>query len=397
MQETVNKVPKMKNTSSKKTIKVLSLLSAVLVTFILFSYYLVEGHGIFISLASSLLVALLAYGFVLICLQQLLGQNVKELKAPGSFTSNKNNRISLVNAPDDIESLKKLTDYVVLDTETTGLSPEKDQMVEIGIITVKNGEITNEYTSLIKPTIPISSEATAINGISESDLRDAPQLEDVIPDVVSRIKNQIVVGHNVTFDLAFVSRAISDHTEIASISYIDTVKVARNCIPGKSYRLQSLANRLCLDTGNAHRALDDAKTANNLLQYCIRKMTTDEKEFTHQERERKKSQKAAIAKEFAWSPIFDKNFAFTGDFFLDRDYLEGLLKDVGANLREKVNTKTVYLVVGDISHLPEWAVARKLGKANELIAEGQNITKLTESEYIALIEQTRTLKQKNRE
>ena len=206
MQETVNKVPKMKNTSSKKTIKVLSLLSAVLVTFILFSYYLVEGHGIFISLASSLLVALLAYGFVLICLQQLLGQNVKELKAPGSFTSNKNNRISLVNAPDDIESLKKLTDYVVLDTETTGLSPEKDQMVEIGIITVKNGEITNEYTSLIKPTIPISSEATAINGISESDLRDAPQLEDVIPDVVSRIKNQIVVGHNVTFDLAFVSR-----------------------------------------------------------------------------------------------------------------------------------------------------------------------------------------------
>ena len=141
MQETVNKVPKMKNTSSKKTIKVLSLLSAVLVTFILFSYYLVEGHGIFISLASSLLVALLAYGFVLICLQQLLGQNVKELKAPGSFTSNKNNRISLVNAPDDIESLKKLTDYVVLDTETTGLSPEKDQMVEIGIITVKNGEI----------------------------------------------------------------------------------------------------------------------------------------------------------------------------------------------------------------------------------------------------------------
>ena len=110
----------------------------------------------------------------------------------------------------------------------------------------------------------------------------------------------------------------------------------------------------------------------------------------------KKSQKAAIAKEFAWSPIFDKNFAFTGDFFLDRDYLEGLLKDVGANLREKVNTKTVYLVVGDISHLPEWAVARKLGKANELIAEGQNITKLTESEYIALIEQTRALKQKNR-
>lgn len=166
MPEVVNKVLKMKNPSSKKAIKVLSLLSAVLVTFILFSYYLVEGHGIFISLASSLLVALLVYGFVLICLQQLLGQNGKEFKAPGSFTSNKNNRISLVNAPDDIESLKKLTDYVVLDTETTGLSPEKDQVVEIGIITVKNGEITNEYTSLIKPTIPISSEATELRNTS---------------------------------------------------------------------------------------------------------------------------------------------------------------------------------------------------------------------------------------
>lgn len=83
MPEVVNKVLKMKNPSSKKAIKVLSLLSAVLVTFILFSYYLVEGHGIFISLASSLLVALLVYGFVLICLQQLLGQNGKEFKAPG--------------------------------------------------------------------------------------------------------------------------------------------------------------------------------------------------------------------------------------------------------------------------------------------------------------------------
>ena len=228
MPEVVNKVLKMKNPSSKKAIKVLSLLSAVLVTFILFSYYLVEGHGIFISLASSLLVALLVYGFVLICLQQLLGQNGKEFKAPGSFTSNKNNRISLVNAPDDIESLKKLTDYVVLDTETTGLSPEKDQVVEIGIITVKNGEIINEYTSLIKPTIPISSEATAINGISESDLRDAPQLEDIIPDVVSRIKNQIVVGHNVTFDLAFVSRAISDHITKDKDKATSTIHIDKN-------------------------------------------------------------------------------------------------------------------------------------------------------------------------
>ena len=105
----------MKNTSSKKTIKVLSLLSAVLVTFILFSYYLVEGHGIFISLASSLLVALLAYGFVLICLQQLLGQNGKEFKAPGSFTSNKNNRISSVVQKEGRRNVIRRTKFYNLD------------------------------------------------------------------------------------------------------------------------------------------------------------------------------------------------------------------------------------------------------------------------------------------
>ena len=116
-------------------------------------------------------------------------------------------------------------------------------------------------------------------------------------------------------------------------------------------------------------------------------------DFEKYDKARKAHQKEVRAAEFAWSPLYDKNFVFTGDFSDDRDQLEDLLESVGANLREKVNTKTVYLIVGDTSHLPEWAIERKYSKAQALIESGQHITILNEQQYKNLINDTVSLKQ----
>ncbi|WP_294759221.1 exonuclease domain-containing protein [uncultured Gemmiger sp.] len=327
----------------------------------------------------------IAYIFILAFFQTVLSM------LQSALTKN-NLPAILVPHPDSLQDLENLTDYIVLDTETTGLSPKKDQLIEIGILTIKDGKIVEEYTTLIQPTIPVPKSSTNVNGITQAALLKAPPLEDVVPEIAARIKGQVIVGHNVRFDLAFVSRALVTHPEISTLPYIDTLNIARRCISYKSYSLQNLSMRLCLDSGNKHRALDDAKTTYQLLQYCIKKLSTDNVEFRRQERERRKAQKQELADTFSWSPLFDINFAFTGDFVQDREYLEGLLADVGANLRERVNTKTVYLVVGDISHLPEWAVARKNGTADNLIAGGQNIIKISETEYLDLIKRTKSLK-----
>ena len=301
-------------------------------------------------------------------------------------------RVPITAAQDDLPALRTLKDYVVVDTETTGLNRDTDQMIEIAIITVHDGAVTDEYRTFIKPTVPVSAGARAVNGITDAQLDAAPDLATVLPEIARRLQGQKIVGHNVTFDLAFIARALAVTDGIDTLYYLDTLPIARHSLYCKSYRLQDLADSLGLDAGTGHRALDDARTTNQLLQYCIKKMVDDDAKRKQEAAEKRRLAKEKRTAAFAWSPLFDKNFVFTGDFLTDREKLQDLLKSVGANLRTEVNSRTVYLVVGDLSHLPDWALARKSGAADARIAKGQPITKLTEAEYINLIQQTLLLK-----
>lgn len=321
-------------------------------------------------------------------------QDVPEVKAtPVAPAVEPAPPVPVAPAPDDLAALHALLkDYVVVDTETTGLDREYDEMIEIAIVTVHDGVVTDEYSTFIKPTVPVSAGARSVNGITDNDLAAAPYIWDVCPEIARRLQNQNIVGHNVRFDLAFIARALAGTEGLDTLHYIDTLTISRRCLNYNSYKLQDLAESLQLDAGVGHRALDDARTTNQLLQYCIKKMDDDEVQRKKAVAERRRQEKERRAAYYAWSPLFDKNFVFTGDFLTDREKLQDLLKSVGANLRTEVNSRTVYLVVGDLSHLPDWALARKSGAADERIAQGQPITKLTEAEYINLIQQTLLLK-----
>lgn len=321
-------------------------------------------------------------------------QDVPEIKAtPVAPAVEPAPPVPVAPAPDDLAALHALLkDYVVVDTETTGLDREYDEMIEIAIVTVHDGVVTDEYSTFIKPTVPVSAGARSVNGITDDDLDAAPYIWDVCPEIARRLKNQNIVGHNVRFDLAFIARALAGTEGLDTLHYIDTLTISRRCLNYNSYKLQDLAESLQLDAGVGHRALDDARTTNQLLQYCIKKMDDDEVQRKKAVAERRRQEKERRAAYYAWSPLFDKNFVFTGDFLTDREKLQDLLKSVGANLRTEVNGRTAYLVTGNLSNLPDWALARKSGAADERIAQGQPITKLTEAEYINLIQQTLLLK-----
>jgi DNA polymerase-3 subunit epsilon/ATP-dependent DNA helicase DinG len=145
--------------------------------------------------------------------------------------------------------------YVALDLETTGLSPEKDAIIEVGAVKFRDGEIVEEFATLVNPGRPIPPEITMITGITDRDVASAPPFERIEAPLLRFVGQAPVVGHNVSFDLGF----LRTHGLLNGNVGLDTWELATIMLPSQSgYSLGALAARFDLPLHNAHRALDDA-------------------------------------------------------------------------------------------------------------------------------------------
>ena len=145
--------------------------------------------------------------------------------------------------------------YVALDLETTGLNPDKDAIIEVGAVKFRDGEIVEEFTTLVNPGRPIPPEITMITGITDRDVLGAPPFERIEAPLMRFVGQAPVVGHNVSFDLGFM-RA---HGLLAGNIGLDTWELATIVLPSQpGYSLGALAERFGLALPNAHRAADDA-------------------------------------------------------------------------------------------------------------------------------------------
>lgn len=95
--------------------------------------------------------------------------------------------------------------FVVVDVETTGLSPATDRITEIAMMKVKNGVLVDEFSTLINPLIPILAEITTLTGIDNTMVQDAPPAREVVPYIAEFLGDAIFVAHNAPFDWGFVS------------------------------------------------------------------------------------------------------------------------------------------------------------------------------------------------
>lgn len=183
----------------------------------------------------------------------------------------------IVSTARNIRSKKDLAairSYVVLDTETTGLSRQNDKIVEIALICYDDGVETERFQTLINPGIPIPASATRINHITDDDVADAPTIEAVIPTILRLIGNRVVVGHNIAFDLGFLGYAIAPTPEPIYIDYINTVTLARRAFPGRSsYKLVDLVSALGIADSQDHRALGDVELTAQLFEVCRNTIT----------------------------------------------------------------------------------------------------------------------------
>lgn len=151
-------------------------------------------------------------------------------------------------------------DYVVFDLETTGLSPEADEIIEISAVKVKGGAVISTFSSLVNPGRPIPKAASMVNGITDEMVAGEPGLKEVMDRFLPFIENQILVGHNIhSFDMKFLYHAVSElyQKELAN-NYIDTLFMARSCLKElPHHRLTDVAAYFHISTQGAHRALND--------------------------------------------------------------------------------------------------------------------------------------------
>ncbi len=165
--------------------------------------------------------------------------------------------------------------YIAIDLETTGLNSERDEIIEIGAIVFdENGKISEEYQSFINTQTEIPEIVTQITGIQKKDLLNAPQIKDVSEKITNLLKDKILVGHNIEFDISFLKKTKINLPK----ERIDTLFLASTILPKeRSHSLESLCKTLNLKNKSSHNALEDAKSSMKLFLILQEKFHTLEK------------------------------------------------------------------------------------------------------------------------
>lgn len=168
-------------------------------------------------------------------------------------------------------TLRRLLDNcVIIDCETTGLDPLTDRIIEIGAVRVRAGRPVAVFHRLVDPARKVPA-VTTLTGISDATLRAARPSHEAIEDLLGFSAHSPLVGHNVSFDLAFLHAAMDPGSAaLWSPESVCTARTAREVIPRHTvgrYRLATLSSVLGLAHSPRHRSLDDAFTTLDLLRY----------------------------------------------------------------------------------------------------------------------------------
>lgn len=181
--------------------------------------------------------------------------------------------------------------YCVFDLETTGFDPEKqDKITEIAICKVKNGEIIDEYTTFINPERNIPLNVQELTHITDEMVKDAPTIEQALPEILDFIEGSTLVAHNSDFDINFMNYFITKngYKDRFNNLIIDTLMVAKELyyyLPNK--KLGTIVEDLGIELEGAHRAINDTRaTAKMFIRMAedLKKKGLDINNYAHSEK-----------------------------------------------------------------------------------------------------------------
>ncbi len=162
------------------------------------------------------------------------------------------------------------TPAVFVDIETNGGYGDMGRITEIAIIRVEDGEVVDEYSTLVNPGDSIPYWITKLTGITNADVADAPYFDEVASDISRMLDGAIFVAHNVRFDFSFIKRQLEALGYSFTPKLFCTVRMSRMMYPENTgHSLEKIINRHNIDTKDRHRAYADAKAILDFTKLAI--------------------------------------------------------------------------------------------------------------------------------
>lgn len=144
-----------------------------------------------------------------------------------------------------------MDNYVVIDVETNGLSPDNGEIIKLSALKIVKGKISERFFKLIKPTKPLTAEVEKLTGITNNDLKEKRPINDLLPDFLKFIDGNALVVHNIGFCVKFLNAALQKaNMPPLKNKTVDTLPLARGKCKTDKFSLRSVAKFLYIDYKN---------------------------------------------------------------------------------------------------------------------------------------------------
>jgi len=168
----------------------------------------------------------------------------------------------------------QLPRFAVVDIETSGLSTKRHRILQVAVVTVEHGEVTDEWSSLLKLTWPLQRVGPRrVHGLDRKALRGAPPRRQVLNELLERIDGAVFTAHNVRFDWPFIERAaVKAGIEVVPPRRLCTLQLSRRLDPDRllSHRLADVCTRYGITNERPHDAIYDARATAAILPHLLR-------------------------------------------------------------------------------------------------------------------------------
>jgi DNA polymerase-3 subunit epsilon len=284
-------------------------------------------------------------------------------------------------------------DYTVVDIETTGFDPMFDEIIEVAGIKYRGRNEVGRFQSLVKPDDGIPDYITALTGITNEMVADAPGIEDILPRFLEFIGEDIVVGHNVHFDVNFIYDYAEDfELKPFSNDLVDTLRLSRRLYPElQSHKLSALAAHFGVEPDGEHRALADCVTTQKCLSAMDAYAAQNGGIPESAEDLYRKLSKTVVAETSDFDPdslIYGRTFAFTGKLErMTRKEAMQAVVNAGGHCTDGVVAETNYLVLGnnDYCKAIKDGKSAKQKKAEKMKLNGADIESISESVFCDML------------
>ncbi|NLL91204.1 MAG: hypothetical protein GX222_02145 [Ruminococcaceae bacterium] len=271
-----------------------------------------------------------------------------------------------------------LDEYIALDIETTGYYRDLDVIIEIGAVRIKDGIEQERFNTLISDAGYLPEEITELTGITEEMLSEGIETEKAIREFLSFCADNVLVCHNASFDIGFLTRTAENYSYSFDNDYVCTLRLSRKLYPDfPSHKLKTVSFHLGLSKSPEHRSISDCLVTVELYEQIKKEVKNRGVTLDELFRPAYKQDLREITATTEYdpnNPFNSLNIVFTGTLE-KHTRVEGaqLVANLGAKIQNNVNKETDMVIIGFYKPHQNITVSNKVKKAMALNAKGKDI------------------------